>query len=107
MLKICAQLEEGQEDVDVPEVLANYLQAFLLRYKNIIDLADSSEILQNEQFLSDQKKLSNLERELLTLHRRQRARFVAANTRKRHQQIEVSLDLMDEDMKQAHKRMRQ
>ena len=48
VLKICAQLDEGQSDVDVPEVLQNYLQAFLLRYKNIIDLADSSEVLQNE-----------------------------------------------------------
>ena len=103
-LKLCAHLEEP----GVAEILQRYLTAFLERFgKNVLDLADSGEILQNEQFLADQKRLSNLERELLSQHRRQRVMNAAFRNKQQLRQVDISCDLMDDDMKASHKRMRQ
>ena len=66
-LKLCAHLE----DENVVSTLQSYLNTFLERFsKLIIDLADSGEIKQNEQFAHDLKKLSNLEQEIFGMHRR-------------------------------------
>ena len=75
--------------------------------KNVIDLAESGDFLQNEQFLSDQRKLSNLERELMAQHRKQRVLAAAHKNKQSLKQVEIQCDLMEEDMKATHKRMRQ
>lgn len=69
-------------------------------------MADSSETQQSEAFTTDMKRMTNLERELFDMHKRQKVAFMVHRNKINNRQINVNLDMMDEDMKQAHKRMR-
>ena len=70
-------------------------------------MADSVEIQQNDQFTQDLKRLSNLEREIFDIHKRQKGAFSNFKNKVQNKQVDVNYDLMDEDMKFANnKRLR-
>ena len=101
ILKLCSHLGEDH----VHTFITRYQQTFIERFtKLIIDLADSTEVQQNDQFTHDLKRLSNLERELFDMHKRQRIAFQVFKNKTK--QVDVNYDMMDTDMKQANKRMR-
>ena len=89
-----------------PEFLEAIRDAFVERsLRLIVDKADSAEISTNDQFTHDIQKLDNLERELFDIHRRQKLRFLSkkqAGVR----QVEINLDMMDEEMKLANKKLK-
>jgi hypothetical protein len=71
-LKLCSYYDEEA----VSEFLNQYRDAFIARFTKLIyDLADSTEMQQNDQFTHDLKRMSNLEREIFDLHKRQRIAF--------------------------------
>ena len=51
------------------------------------------------------KKLSNLEREIFDLHRKQRQAFLQFKNREMSK-VEVNYDMMEEELKRVNKRMR-
>ena len=72
ILKLCAHLSEEL----VAKFITNYRNAFIERFKGVIfDMADSTEMHQNDQFTTDLKRFSNLEREIFEQHKRQRISF--------------------------------
>ena len=60
----------------------------------------------NDQFTADLKKLSNLEREIFDLHKRQKSLHLAHKSRHMTRQIDVNYDMMDENLKRANKRLK-
>jgi hypothetical protein len=72
LLKMCSHLSEE----NVYAYITKYQSAFIDRFaKLILEMADSTEMQQNDQFTSDLKRMTNLERELFDLHKRQRVAF--------------------------------
>ena len=72
ILKLCSHLGEDH----VHTFITRYQETFIDRFTRlIIDLADSTEVQQNDQFTHDLKRLANLEREIFDMHKRQRISF--------------------------------
>ena len=103
ILRLCPHLPEDL----VYSYINIYQTAFIERFvKAVIEMADSTEVQQTDQFSSDLKRFSELEREIYDQHRRQRIAFSIHKNAKENRQVDVSYELMDEDMKIANKRMR-
>ena len=104
ILKLCAHLSSEH----VYKYIAGYQRVFIDRFcKHVIEMADTSEILQNqEQFSTDLKRMSDLEREVFEMHKRQRLMFSMHRNKTQNRQVTVNYDIMDPDLKQANKRMR-
>ena len=95
-MKLCSYFDEEAAQ----QFLIQYRDSFIDRFiKVIYDMADSTEMQQNDQFTQDLKRLSNLEREIFDLHKRQRILFSNFKNKVCTKQVDVNYDLMDEDMK--------
>ena len=72
MLKLCSHLSEEH----VYDYITKYQRAFIERFaKLIIEMADSAEVNQNDQLTTDMKRMTNIEREMFDLHKRQKVSF--------------------------------
>lgn len=66
-LKLCAHVSEEH----IKNYISNYRDAFIKRFVRVIfEMSDSSQMSQNDQFTTDLKRLSNLEREVFEMHKR-------------------------------------
>ena len=66
-LKLCAHVSEEH----IKNYISNYQNAFIKRFVRVIfEMSDSSQMSQNDQFTTDLKRLSNLEREVFEMHKR-------------------------------------
>ena len=72
ILRICSYLSEDF----VHSYIEIYRTAFIERFvKSVIEMADSTEVSQTDQFSADLKRFSEIEREIYDLHRKQRIAF--------------------------------
>jgi hypothetical protein len=72
VLKLCSHMSEEH----IYEFVTKYQRAFIQRFgRLVIEMADSTETQHNEAFTTDMKRMTNLERELFDLHKRQRVSF--------------------------------
>ena len=67
VLKLCSHLSEEHIYGYVNQYQAALMERFA---KLIIEMADSSEVQQNDQFTADLKRMTNIERELFEIHKR-------------------------------------